>query len=74
MSILLDTKPCIFFSFFVVIDTQLIIRGEHKYSFSTEDYIFAALVFYMDIINLFLFILKIIWLWFSQAIDKCFPS
>ena len=41
-------------------DTQLMIGGQHKYSISPEEYIFAALNLYLDIINLFLFILSII--------------
>ena len=34
--------------------------GEHKYALSPEEYIFAALNLYLDIINLFLYILMII--------------
>ena len=34
--------------------------GKHKYSLSPEEYIFAALNLYLDIINLFLYILRII--------------
>ena len=34
--------------------------GKHKYSLSPEEYIFAALSLYLDIINLFLYILRII--------------
>lgn len=42
-------------------DTQLIIGGKHaKFQFSVDDYVFAALNLYLDIINLFLFILQII--------------
>jgi protein lifeguard len=34
------------------------IKGKHKYSISPEDYIMAALNLYVDIINLFLMILR----------------
>ena len=34
--------------------------GSHKYSISPEEYIFAALNLYLDIINLFLYILMIV--------------
>jgi hypothetical protein len=34
--------------------------GKHKYSLSPEEYIFAALNLYLDIVNLFLFILTIV--------------
>ena len=45
---------------YIVFDTQLMMGGQHKYSISPEEYIFAALNLYLDIINLFLFILSII--------------
>ncbi|CRG97111.1 conserved protein, unknown function [Plasmodium gallinaceum] len=45
----------------IIVDTQLIIGGKHKkYEFSIDDYIFATLALYMDIVNLFLSILSII--------------
>jgi protein lifeguard len=47
------------FSFYIVYDTQLIIGGKHKFQFDEEDYVFAALSLYLDIINLFLFILEL---------------
>lgn len=48
------------FSLYIVYDTQMMIGGDHKYSVSPEEYIFAALNLYIDIINLFLYILTII--------------
>jgi len=48
------------FSVYLVYDTQLMIGGKHKYSISPEEYIFAALNIYMDIINIFIYILTII--------------
>jgi protein lifeguard len=48
------------FSLFLVIDTQAVIGGKHKYQISSEEYVFAALTLYLDIINLFTFILTII--------------
>ncbi|GFR19597.1 protein lifeguard 1 [Trichonephila clavata] len=47
------------FSLYLVYDTQLLIGGHHKYSISPEEYIFAALNLYLDIINLFIYILQI---------------
>lgn len=38
----------------------MMLGGKHKYSLSPEEYIFAALNLYLDIVNLFLFILSII--------------
>jgi len=48
------------FSLYIVYDTQLMMGGKHKYSLSPEEYVFAALSLYLDIINLFLYILMII--------------
>merc|ERR1719379_1506895 len=43
------------FTFFIVFDTQRIMGelGGHKYSFGIDDYVFAALNLYLDIIELF---------------------
>lgn len=47
------------FCIFIVMDTQLITGGSNRqYSLSPEDYIFGALTLYLDIINLFIFILN----------------
>merc|ERR1712045_453911 len=48
---------CIIFSLY---DTQLMVGDSHKYSLSPEEYVFAALNLYLDIINLFMYILSII--------------
>jgi len=47
------------FSFFIVIDTQLILGGG-RFQLSPEEYVLAALTLYMDIINLFLKLLQLI--------------
>ncbi|XP_011161676.1 protein lifeguard 1 isoform X3 [Solenopsis invicta] len=48
------------FSLYLIYDTQMMIGGKHKYSVSPEEYIFAALSLYLDVINIFLYILTII--------------
>ncbi|XP_061074896.1 protein lifeguard 1 [Conger conger] len=48
------------FSIYLVMDTQLMLGGKHKYSISPEEYIFAALNLYLDIVTLFLFLLQLI--------------
>ena len=48
------------FSAYLVVDTQMMIGGNHQYSISPEEYIFAALNLYLDIINIFLYILTIL--------------
>lgn len=51
----------IVFSFYIVYDTQLIVGGKHKqYRFSVDDYVLATLSLYLDIINLFIYILQIL--------------
>lgn len=47
------------FGLFIVIDTQMIVGGKHALQFSTDEYIFAALNLYLDIINLFLMLLRL---------------
>lgn len=48
------------FSMYIVYDTQLMMGGSHKYSISPEEYVFAALNLYLDIINLFIYLLRIV--------------
>lgn len=40
--------------------TQMMMGGKHKYSISPEEYIFAALNLYIDIVNIFMYILTIL--------------
>jgi len=48
------------FSVYLVYDTQMMIGGDHKYSISPEEYIFAALAIYLDIINIFMYLLRFV--------------
>jgi hypothetical protein len=48
------------FGMYIIFDTQMMMGGKHKYSLDPEEYIFASLNLYLDIINLFLFILRIV--------------
>ncbi|KAI1294753.1 Protein lifeguard 1 [Halotydeus destructor] len=48
----------ILFSFYIVIDTQLIVGGG-RFEISPEEYILAALMIYTDIVNLFLYLLQL---------------
>lgn len=43
---------------FLAVDTQLLL-GNKKLSLSPEEYVFAALNLYLDIIQIFLYILRI---------------
>lgn len=51
---------CILFCVYLIYDTQMMMGGTHKYSISPEEYIFGALTLYLDIINIFLYILQIL--------------
>lgn len=41
-------------------DTQMIIGGNHKFQMSPEEYILGAIALFLDIINIFLYILRIL--------------
>ena len=49
----------ILFGLYLIIDTQMICGGK-RYSVSKEDYIFAAVILYLDILNIFLFVLQLL--------------
>ena len=49
------------FSFYLLMDTQMIIGGKNrKYKIDADSYILASVALYLDIINIFLYILEII--------------
>lgn len=48
------------FSIYLIYDTQLMLGGKHKYSISPEEYVFAALNLYLDIVQIFMYLLMIL--------------
>eukprot|EP01138_Halocafeteria_seosinensis_P004759 gb/GECG01004866.1/.p1 GENE.gb/GECG01004866.1/~~gb/GECG01004866.1/.p1 ORF type:complete len:323 (+),score=24.25 gb/GECG01004866.1/:1-969(+) len=61
MRIVYAGLSAIAFSVFIVWDTQQILGGKHRqYQFSVDDYVLAALCLYIDVIQLFLFLLSCI--------------
>jgi FtsH-binding integral membrane protein len=49
------------FSFFLAYHTKLIVAGKHtKYQMNEKDYVFGAMALYNDIINMFIYILRVI--------------
>eukprot|EP00746_Dinoflagellata_sp_MGD_P065479 gnl/MRDRNA2_/MRDRNA2_272837_c0_seq1.p1 gnl/MRDRNA2_/MRDRNA2_272837_c0~~gnl/MRDRNA2_/MRDRNA2_272837_c0_seq1.p1 ORF type:complete len:248 (-),score=18.85 gnl/MRDRNA2_/MRDRNA2_272837_c0_seq1:12-755(-) len=54
-----DILCILLFVMYIIFDTQLILGGDHKHNFSIDDYVFAALSLYLDIINLFLHLLRL---------------
>jgi FtsH-binding integral membrane protein len=57
--IILSCFGVLLFSFYLIYDTQLLL-GSKENSLEMDEYIFAALMLYLDIINLFLYILKLL--------------
>jgi hypothetical protein len=62
MIMLYDCIGCIIFTVFIIADTQMILgeMGGHTNQFSVDDYVFASLNLYMDIIQLFMHLLRLI--------------
>lgn len=59
--IILGALGVMIFSFYIIYDTQLIIGGKHrKHQFCIDEYIFATISLYLDIVNIFTYILMII--------------
>ncbi|KAG1665671.1 hypothetical protein FOA52_005461 [Chlamydomonas sp. UWO 241] len=48
------------FGVYIVYDVQILMGGHHKFRLSPDEYVFAAINIYLDIINLFLYILRIL--------------
>mmetsp|Transcript_826 Transcript_826/g.1824 ORF Transcript_826/g.1824 Transcript_826/m.1824 type:complete len:253 (+) Transcript_826:112-870(+) len=61
MILLYDLLGVLLFSFYTIYDTQRILGeyGGHKQQFEIDDYCLAALQLYLDIIELFLFLLEL---------------
>lgn len=56
---LYDAGMALLFTMFLVYDTQMILGGNHQCAFDIDEYVFAALNIYLDIINLFLYLLQL---------------
>mmetsp|Transcript_32183 Transcript_32183/g.85021 ORF Transcript_32183/g.85021 Transcript_32183/m.85021 type:complete len:252 (+) Transcript_32183:65-820(+) len=57
-----DFLGVLLFSFFIIFDTQLMLGewGGHGTSFSVDEYVFASLNLYMDIVNMFVHLLSLL--------------
>lgn len=61
VNIVYSSLGVLLFSFYIVYDTQLIVGGKHKkHQYGLDDYVFAALSLYLDVINMFLYILALL--------------
>jgi len=57
--LIFDLCAVLMFSMYIVYDTQMIIGGKHEHQFTIDDYVIAALTLYLDIIQLFLHLLRL---------------
>lgn len=60
MQILYAAAGALVFSMFLVHDTQLIVGGRHQHEFNIDDYAMATITLYLDIIQLFLALLRLV--------------
>jgi len=60
LRLLYDVLGALLFTFYIVFDTQRILGGKHQHSFGIDDYCYAALALYQDIIHLFLRMLTLV--------------
>lgn len=59
LTLLLCAGGVVIFSVYLVFDLQLVMGG-HKYQLGADEYVFATLNLYLDIINIFLYILRLL--------------
>ena len=57
MHIIYPVIGSLIFSFYIIYDTQMIL-GKNKFNYEYDDYAIASINLYLDIINLFLFLLE----------------
>lgn len=60
LRVLYSGLGALLFSFFLLIDTQMIVGGNRKLTISPEEYILAVITLYLDILQLFLHILNLL--------------
>jgi len=61
-TIIYDCIAVILFSFYIIFDTQLMLGayGGHAVQLAVDDYVFAALHLYLDVVNLFVAVLSLL--------------
>ncbi|PNW81576.1 hypothetical protein CHLRE_06g252401v5 [Chlamydomonas reinhardtii] len=59
-NILLSAVGAVVFSVYIAYDVQCLLGGEHKYAVSPDEYVLGAIAIYLDIINLFMHILRLL--------------
>lgn len=48
------------FGIYLVVDTQLIVGGNRSFQLSNDDHVIGALILYIDIIQIFLYLLQLL--------------
>ena len=59
LNVLFSGASVILFGFYLIYDVQIIVGGG-RYEIDNEDYIIAAIIVYIDIVMLFVHILKLV--------------
>jgi FtsH-binding integral membrane protein len=61
LQLLYSAIGVVLFSFYLIFDVQLVVASKHnRFRFGIDDYVFASLNIYLDIINLFIRILQLV--------------
>jgi hypothetical protein len=48
------------FCVYIVFDVQMIVGGQHQYKMSPDDYVMATISVYLDVVNLFIHLLRLL--------------
>lgn len=48
------------YSVYIAYDVQCLLGGEHKYAVSPDEYVMGTIAIYLDVINLFIHILRLL--------------
>lgn len=60
MNLIISVFGALLFSVYMIYDVQMLVGGKHQFKLSPDEYVFGAVAIYLDIINLFLHILRIL--------------
>jgi protein lifeguard len=60
LDVIISAVAAVLFCVYIVYDVQLLASGSHSSALSPDEYILGALNLYLDIINLFLYILRLL--------------
>lgn len=60
VNIVYSALSALIFAIYIVIDTQTIIGGNHRYQLAPDEYVMGALALYLDILNFFLSMLQLL--------------